>query len=132
MSKKILPYLAATTFLILVVLPLLTIISVQAATIDYGTGLNKVASKAGYDTATTSQLESSIGKGIGYVLGFLGVIALIIVIWAGFNWMTAGGNDEKVGKAKKWMINGLIGLGIIILAYSITTFVINQIQSVTK
>lgn len=128
MYKRSLPWLVAIGLLLLTTLPLFTIFNAQAA-IEYGGKLNTLAGKAGYDTGTTSQLESSIGNVIGYILGFLGVIALIIVIWAGFNWMTAGGNDEKVGKAKKWMINGLIGLGIVILAYSITTFVIGKIQS---
>jgi len=42
--------------------------------------------------------------------------------------MTAGGNDEKVGKAKKMMIQGVIGMIIILLAYAIATFVIQRLN----
>ena len=36
---------------------------------------------------------------INSMLGFLGIIAVIIILWGGFEWMTAGGNDDQVGKA---------------------------------
>lgn len=65
---------------------------------------------------------------IKYILAFLGVIAMIVILYAGFNWMTAGGNDEKVGKAKKTLIAGLIGLVIVLLAFAIATFVIQRIN----
>ncbi|MCK4968253.1 MAG: hypothetical protein KAS12_04300, partial [Candidatus Aenigmarchaeota archaeon] len=58
-------------------------------------------------------------------LGLLGLIALIIIIIGGFQWMTAGGNKEKVETARKLMINGLIGLVIIVFSYVIATAVIN-------
>ncbi|MFA5359196.1 MAG: pilin [Patescibacteria group bacterium] len=50
----------------------------------------------------------------------LGVIFLIIILYAGFRWLTAGGNDEQVGAAKKLIMNSVIGLVIIFLAYIIT------------
>ncbi len=64
---------------------------------------------------------------INTVLGLLGVIFLIIIIYAGFLWMTAGGNDDQVGKAKKWLVNGIIGVVIIVGAYAISYFVLNAI-----
>jgi len=48
---------------------------------------------------------------------------LIIIVYGGFTWMTAGGNEEQINKSKKLLINAAIGLAIIILAYSITYFV---------
>jgi len=59
------------------------------------------------------------------ILGLLGIIFLIIILYTGFTWMTAGGNDEKVGEAKKWLTRSVIGLAIILSAYSITTFITN-------
>lgn len=66
---------------------------------------------------------------IQYVLAFLGVVALVVIIIGGFMWMTAGGNEEKVGKAKKVLIQGLIGLVIILLAFAIASFVIAQLRA---
>lgn len=73
-----------------------------------------------------------IAQIIRVVLGFLGILAVIIVLYAGFKWMTSGGNEETVGDAKKMLIAGLIGLVIIIFAYAIANFVINQIIDVTN
>ncbi|MBT5503629.1 hypothetical protein HOK15_05455 [Candidatus Falkowbacteria bacterium] len=78
-----------------------------------------------------TDLKALIGKIIQIFLGFLGAIALCIFLYAGFLYMTAGGSDEKVGKAKKWMINAAIGLAIIFSAYAITTFVINKLSDAT-
>ena len=63
---------------------------------------------------------------IRIILGFLGILAVIIVLYAGFKWMTAGGNEERVGDAKKILIAGLIGLIIIVFSYAIVNFIINQ------
>ena len=60
------------------------------------------------------------------ILGFVGVIVVVLVVYAGFLWMTAGGNSDQVGKAKDWMINAIIGLAITLSAYAITDFVINK------
>ncbi len=68
---------------------------------------------------------------IRFILGFLGIIAVVIILFAGFKWMTSGGNEEKVSEAKKMLVNGLIGLVIILCSYAIATFVINQIIGAT-
>jgi len=68
-----------------------------------------------------------IFRAIQYILAFLGVVAVVVILIGGFMWMTAGGNDEKVGKAKKILIQGLIGLVIILLAFAIATFVIERL-----
>lgn len=68
---------------------------------------------------------------IRVLLGFLGVIAVVIILLGGFKWMTAGGNDEKVGEARKLIIQGIVGLIIILAAFGISTFVINSLLSTT-
>lgn len=78
-----------------------------------------------------ADLQSTIGNLIRVALSFLGVIAVCIVLYGGFKWMTAGGNDEKVGEAKRLMISGLIGLAIIMSAYAIASFVISSVLSAT-
>ncbi len=72
-----------------------------------------------------------IARIIRAVLGFLGILALCIVLYGGFVYMTAGGDEEKVGKAKKIIINGVIGLAIILSAFAIAQFVINKLAEAT-
>ncbi len=68
---------------------------------------------------------------INFVLTFLGLIAVCIVLYAGFTWMTAGGNDEKVGSAKKMLISAVIGLIIIFTSYAITSYIIRALCATT-
>ena len=68
---------------------------------------------------------------IKVVLGFLGILAVVIILFAGFKWMTAGGNEENVTAAKKMLIAGIIGLVIILSAYALATFIIKQIIGAT-
>ncbi len=64
---------------------------------------------------------------INTLLGLLGLFATIIILLGGFKWMTAQGSAEKVTEAKDLIKNGIIGLVIIILSYSIASFVISKI-----
>ncbi|MEK7459304.1 MAG: hypothetical protein AAB663_02760 [Patescibacteria group bacterium] len=86
------------------------------------------------DTAGLGQadLKQTIGQLIRVLLGFLGVIAVVVILLGGFKWMTAGGNDEKVTEAKQLIIAGIIGLAIILSAFAIATFVISSIVSATQ
>jgi von Willebrand factor type A domain-containing protein/Big-like domain-containing protein/type IV secretion system pilin len=77
---------------------------------------------------TTADIRVAAGSIIQLFLGLLGLIALVIVLYAGFVWMTSGGNEEKISQAKKILSAGVIGLMIILSAYAITTFILNEIQ----
>lgn len=68
---------------------------------------------------------------INAILGFLGIIAVLITLYGGYMYMTAGGNEEKVEQAKKILINGAIGLVIIFASFAITRFVINKLADAT-
>jgi len=61
-------------------------------------------------------------------LGFLGTIAVVLVIYAGFIWMTSEGNAEKIKKAKDLLKSAAIGLLIILSSFAIVTFVINKLN----
>ena len=56
-------------------------------------------------------------------LTFLGILAVIIIMKAGFDWMTSNGNDKKVEEAKRQMTDAIIGLFIILAAYIITDYI---------
>lgn len=68
---------------------------------------------------------------INIALGLLGIITLTIVLYAGFTWMTAGGDAEKVEKAKKLLRNAIIGLIIILSSWALTTYIISRLLEAT-
>ncbi|MBT4856644.1 hypothetical protein HON52_00450 [Candidatus Uhrbacteria bacterium] len=79
-------------------------------------------------TLATSDLPETIGILVSVLVSVLGIVLLMLVIYAGFLWMTAGGNTDQVGKAKTIMINSVVGLIILLAAYSITNFVITALS----
>ena len=56
---------------------------------------------------------------LNYLLGLVGSIALLFLIIAGVMYMTAGGSEEKITTAKRILTGAIIGLGIVLLAYSL-------------
>jgi len=65
---------------------------------------------------------------VRYFITFLGIIAVAMVMYSGFLWMTSNGEPEKVTKAKRTLINSIIGLIVVISAFAIVTFIINLIS----
>ncbi len=85
--------------------------------------------KGAYGDSVTSQpeLPEMVGQLINVALGLLGMVLLILVIYGGYLWMTAGGNSDQVEKAKKILTNSIIGLIIIMASYAIANFVFDAI-----
>ena len=79
----------------------------------------------------TTDVRVTVARIIRVAMGLLGIVAVVIILIGGSTWMTAGGNEEKVGEAKKWIFAGIIGLAIILSAYAIASFVITQLVSAT-
>jgi hypothetical protein len=79
----------------------------------------------------STDIRITVAKIIRVAMSLLGIIALVVILIGGFTWMTAGGNDEKVGEAKKWIFSGIIGMVIILSAFAISTFVINSLIAAT-
>lgn len=77
----------------------------------------------------SGDLTTTIASLIRTAMGFLGIVAVIITLYGGFLWMTAAGNDDKVKQAKKVMVSGLIGLVIVIAAFTLAQFVISQLTT---
>ncbi len=80
----------------------------------------------------TADLYSTIIRVVQWALGFLALVAVIIIMYGGFIWMTARGNPDKVAKAKKILISAVIGLVIILTAWAIVTFVVKTIHEATN
>jgi len=68
---------------------------------------------------------------INVALGFLAIIAVIIVLVGGFQYMLSGGDTSKTEAARKLIVSGIIGLAIILSAWAITSFVISRLVTAT-
>ncbi|MFA6534214.1 MAG: hypothetical protein WCT37_03510 [Patescibacteria group bacterium] len=92
-----------------------------------GGNLDDVAGKIGFqtgqDTTTGNPLAYAVARGLMVFFSVIGIIFLILTVYAGFRWMTAGGNEEQVTEAKDLIRNAVIGLGIIVFSFAITYFV---------
>ena len=76
-------------------------------------------------------IRATIASIINVAMGLLGIIAVAIILIGGFQWMTAGGNEENVDKAKKRIIQGVIGLAIILASWAIARFVLESLVTAT-
>lgn len=76
---------------------------------------------------STQSLQVTVGALIQQFLTLIGVVLVVVIIYAGFMWMTAGGDTEKIKKAKAWLTNAIVGLIIVFAAYAIAEFVIDAI-----
>lgn len=85
-------------------------------------GLSAAAPPALQASGTGEKIPTKIGAIIGNVLAFVGVLFFALVIYGGLLWMTAGGNEQQVGKAKTLIIDATIGLIIVLSAYAITSY----------
>jgi len=86
--------------------------------------LQNAAIKGGYsEDVSETTFSTIIGSVIQIFLGFLGIIFVILILWAGYNWMTAGGNEEKVTKAKNTQTRAIIGLIVTASAYAIWRYI---------
>ena len=85
--------------------------------------IGAVAQTAGVTNGNVDLL-TVIGRVLNIALGFLGVLLLFLILYAGFLWMTAGGDATKVETAKKYIRNAIIGLIIIACAWGIVRFIL--------
>lgn len=99
--------------------------SFDQATSFYGT----TAEKTGLSQTDPGLLVATV---IQQVLTLVGALLIILIVYGGVTWMTAGGNEERVGKAKKTIIYSVIGVVVIIGSWSITFFISSTIENVQQ
>ncbi|MBI4437797.1 hypothetical protein HY631_02495 [Candidatus Uhrbacteria bacterium] len=95
---------------------------------DAESELTSVGTAIGTDAS--NDLPTIIGNLINVLLSVLGILFVVLVVYAGFLYLTAGGEDEKVKKAKKLLGQSVTGLVIIIAAYAIASYVIEALSDV--
>ena len=88
-------------------------------------GLDAVGTASEF--STTTSLPTLIGNIINIVLGLLGIVFVVLIVYAGFLWMTAAGSADQTKKAKAILTNSIIGLIITIAAYAISAYVVEAV-----
>ncbi|RLD10094.1 MAG: hypothetical protein DRI44_06940, partial [Chlamydiae bacterium] len=119
---------AKIKFLILPIIWLLAIFifgNLALAQVDAGLGYMEDSGLG------TTDIRVTIANIIRIILGFLGTLAVVVILIGGFKWMTAGGNEDKISQAKRLLFNGAIGLVIILLSFGIASFVISKLMGAT-
>lgn len=99
--------------------------ALNQATTEFLGGVDTAGRTAGL--TTTASPGALVGNTINAILGVVGIVFVIVLIYAGILYLTAGGAEEKVAQAKRMISAALIGIVIIVAAYAISTFVIGQL-----
>lgn len=121
MNKKFL-------FLVVGLMGTMALIPSLALALDLGGGLLRGAGEeAGYASASQTTFAEILGSVVQVALSFIGVIFITLMVYAGYTWMTARGDESKVEKATEIIRTAIIGLIITTGAYSITAFVLPRI-----
>lgn len=96
----------------------------QSAKQQFSDSLSITALGTGHaDIQSDASLPKTIGRMIQILLSFMGVIFMILIIYGGFIWMTARGNEQAIEKAKKTIGRAIIGVFIIAVAYTLTLMI---------
>lgn len=75
----------------------------------------------------STDIRLIIARIIRAALGLLGIILVVLIMYAGYLWMTAGGNEEQISKSKAMLKNAVVGLAIILSAYAIVWFIFRML-----
>ena len=87
---------------------------------------------AGNSYETNRNIYLVLGDIIAVILSLIGAVFTIFIIYAGYLWLTAAGNEQKVDKAKSILKQSIIGLVVILGAYAISYFMIQIFNSQLK
>lgn len=78
-----------------------------------------------------TNLTLTVAKFLNTAFSLIGVIFIVLFVYAGFLWMTSSGNEQQVEKAKKIMTAAVIGAAIVFMSYAITKFVTGALSKAT-
>lgn len=58
-----------------------------------------------------------------YAISLVGIIAVVLIMFGGLQWISAAGNESKIGEAKEIIVSAVSGLVIALLSYTILVFI---------
>jgi lysylphosphatidylglycerol synthetase-like protein (DUF2156 family) len=86
-------------------------------------GLTEIQIDSGYDVADQTSMSKILGMAVNGFLSILAIIFIILMLYGGYIYMTAGGDESKVTKSSDIIKRAIIGLIIVIGSYAIWAFV---------
>jgi hypothetical protein len=92
---------------------------------DYGLGATAGAANLMQGRESVPVLTGNI---IGTALSMISVIFFVLMVYGGFMWMTAHGDESQITKARETIIAAVIGIVIILASYAITKFVMGAVD----
>lgn len=126
-AKKIFSFLLLFSFF------LLPAISAASSNLwDSQIGTEQVGTEAFGESGDPDDPREVVANIINVALGLLSVIFVTLLIIGGYQYMTAGGNEEQVNKAKARLKTAVIGIIIILVAWGVTWFVLSRIAAITS
>jgi len=126
MQRSLIKLSVAFIFSLLIVAVLILILPNVSFAQNSDQNLSDFANSAGIET--TSSLPTIIGRIVQVFLAVLGIILILLIIYGGWIWMSSAGDPAKIEKAKKIIINAIIGVIVVSLAFAIATFVMNALS----
>lgn len=120
--KKLKPFAIIAATILMLALPYVALAQTLYS-------IEPIGSRVGLGEA---DLKNTVINIIRWILGILALLAVVFVIYGGFMWLTSGGDESKIEKAKKIISGAVVGLIIVILAWAIVIFVARTTSNVTQ
>lgn len=77
--------------------------------------------------AVTTSLTTVISNVLNTAMGVVGLIAIVVIVYGGIKLTMSGGEEEQSKAGKNYITYGIIGLVVVILAYSIVKFIVGAV-----
>ena len=140
MIQKIKSSMLILATLLLTAVPMLVPVAVSASIAEEvckgtnvastgGEGSGSECTEAGNGTASTDGLFAIASNIVNLFSVVVGIIAVLMIIFGGFKYITSGGDSGNVSGAKNTLIYAIVGLVIVALAQFIVRFVLNTTNS---
>lgn len=115
----------------------IVIIVFSAAIIQFvlnsiGADSSTVGTVPGQSLGLGTNLQNSVLQTVRFILGLLGIIGVIMMIYGGYMWLTAAGNEEKVEKGTAIIRAAVIGILIILFSWIVVSYIINSSVTVSE
>lgn len=94
-------------------------------------GLQATAESAFGPGTTATTIPVLVSNLVNASLGLIGVLFLVLMVFSGYQWMTSGGDPEKVIKAKTRIQNAVIGMVLVTAAFAISRFILGALIGAT-
>ena len=91
----------------------------------------EIGKEAFGQTGNPEDVRVIVAKVVKVILSMVGITFFVLIVLAGYKWMTSGGNEEKVKEAKSQILKAVIGLIIIFISWFITEFAANCLADIT-